>query len=101
MAAPNFPAVMVGAAGTTVTTGASSASAAIPNAANGNRARFVMVTAKAPAYIKFGTSGVTATSNDILVGGGAPVVFAVKPFTHFAYIQETAATIVNVVPVEF
>ena len=78
-----------------------SAAVAIPNASDGNRARFVMVTAKATAYIKFGSSGVAATSSDILVGGGAPVIFAVKPFTHFAHLQETAATLVNVVPVEF
>lgn len=96
-----FPAVMVAVPGTTVTTGASSAAVAIPNASDGNRARFVMVTAKATAYIKFGSSGVAATSSDILVGGGAPVIFAVKPFTHFAHLQETAATLVNVVPVEF
>jgi hypothetical protein len=44
---------------------------------------------------------VTATVNDILVGPGAPVVFAVKPFTHFAHLQESASTLVNVVPVEF
>lgn len=96
-----FPAVMIAVPGTTVTTGASSAAVAIPNASDGNRARFVMVTAKATAYIKFGSSGVAATSSDILVGGGAPVIFAVKPFTHFAHLQETAATLVNVVPVEF
>lgn len=96
-----FPAVMVAVPGTTVTTGASSAAVAIPNASDGNRARFVMVTAKSTAYIKFGSSGVAATSSDILVGGGAPVIFAVKPFTHFAHLQETAATLVNVVPVEF
>ncbi|MCC6468597.1 MAG: hypothetical protein IT563_09765 [Alphaproteobacteria bacterium] len=96
-----FPAVCVAATGTTATTGASSAAVALPNAADGNRARFVMVTAKATAYIKFGASGVTATANDILVGPGAPVVFAVKPFTHFAHLQETGATLVNVVPVEF
>jgi hypothetical protein len=97
----SFPAVTVAAVGTTVTTGASSAAVAIPNAADGSRARFVMVTAKATAYIKFGTTGVTATVNDILVGPGAPVVFAVKPFTHFAHLQESASTLVNVVPVEF
>lgn len=97
----SFPAVMVAAAGVSVTTGASSASVAIPNAADGNRARFVMVTAKATAYIKFGASGVAATSNDILVGPGQPVVFAVKPFTHMAHLQETGAALVNLVPVEF
>lgn len=97
----SFQAVMVAVAGTTVTTGASSASVAIPNAADGNRARFVMVTAKATAYIKFGGAGVTATASDILVGPGAPVVFAAKPFTHVAHLQETGATLVNIVPVEF
>jgi len=96
-----FPSIMVAAAGASVTTGASSNAVAIPSAADGNRARFVQVTAKATAYIKFGGAGVAATANDILVGPGAPVVFAVKPFTHMAYLQETAATLVNIVPVEF
>ena len=97
----SFPAVMVAAAGVSVTTGASSANVAIPNAADGNRARFVMITAKATAYVKFGAAGVTATSSDVLVGPGQPVIFAVKPFTHVAHLQETGATLVNIVPVEF
>ena len=56
----------VNATGLQVTTGAASAVAAIPNAADGNRARFLLVQSKANAYIRPGTSGTTCTVNDML-----------------------------------
>lgn len=96
-----FSAITVAAAGTTVTSGASSANVAIPNAADGNRARFVRIQATGFAYVKPGTSGVTATANDLMVSANETVILSVKPFTHIAYLQETAAAKVNIAPVEF
>lgn len=90
----------VGAAGTQVTTGAASASASIPNAADGNRARYIRVTALASAYIKVGLTGLTCTVNDILVPAGASINLNVQGMTHFAHLQETAAAKLNVLPLE-
>lgn len=96
----SFDSLTIGAVGVTVTSAGASAATAIPNAADGNRARTVVVTAKATCYLKFGPSGVTCTGNDILLPASVPIVFNVKQFTHFAVLQETGATIVNVSPVE-
>jgi hypothetical protein len=90
----------VNATGVQVTSGAASATVAIPNAADGNRARFVRVQAKATAYIRPGTSGTTCTVNDILITGNEQVILNVQSFTHIAYLQETAATIINISPLE-
>jgi hypothetical protein len=95
--------ISVGAAGTTVTSGATSANLAIPAAADGARARAVLVTclsAAGAAYVKPGTSAVAATANDLPVTFGAPVKLWVKPFTHIAYLQESAAAKLQVQPLE-
>lgn len=91
----------VTAAGFGAATGAASASTAIPNASDGNRPRYVRVAARNECYVKLGTSGVTATTNDILVQPADSVILAVpNGVTHIAYIQGTAAGQVNVVPLE-
>ena len=92
--------VAFNATGTQVTSGAASATVAIPNAADGARARFVHVQSKATAYIRPGTAGTTCTVNDMLITGNMFVRLNVQGFTHIAYIQETAATIINVTPLE-
>lgn len=92
--------VSVSAVGTTVTSGAAaSAAAAIPNTASGTRAKAVRVTASTLGYIKFGTSAVAATANDILVST-TPSLFYVGGQTHFSVIQETAGAKINIVPVD-
>lgn len=91
----------VTAAGFSAATGAASASTAIPNASDGNRPRYVRVAARNECYVKLGTSGVTATTNDILVQPADSVILAVpNGITHIAYIQGTATGQVNVVPLE-
>jgi len=84
-----------------VTTGAASANVALPNAANGAVARYVRVTSKGNAYIRPGLSGVTtAAATAILIIGGESIVLNVQGFTHLAHIQETAASIVQITPLE-
>lgn len=91
----------VTAAGFSAATGAASASSAIPNASDGSRPRYVRVAARNECYVKLGTSGVTATTNDILVQPADSVILAVpNGITHIAYIQGTATGQVNVVPLE-
>lgn len=89
------------AVGFTAATGAASASTAIPVNLSGNRPNYVRVTAINESYVKLGTSGVAATSNDILVQPGDCIILAVPAgVTHIAYIQGTLAGKVNVAPLE-
>jgi hypothetical protein len=89
------------AVGFSAATGAASASTAIPPASDGNRPRYIRVSARNECYVKLGTSGVTATTNDILVQPADSLVLHVPlGVTHIGYIQGTAAGQVNVVPLE-
>lgn len=86
--------------GTTVTTGAaSSAAIAIPSN-TGGRIEYVRAVALAGGgYVKFGTSGVVATANDILITT-TPTILCVAGCTHFAHIQASSAQTINITPVE-
>lgn len=88
------------AVGTSITTGAASANAAIPNNASGKAPNYVRVQASAFAFIKFGVSGVAATANDILISPNEPEVFIVSGNTFVAAIQQAVAGVVNVTPLE-
>ncbi len=87
--------------GVSAATGAASASSAIPTASDGNRPRYIRVAARNECYVKLGTSGVAATTNDILVQPADSVILHVPMgITHIAYIQGAAAGQVNIVPLE-
>ena len=90
----------VNAPGSQVTTGASSATAAIPNAADGNRARFLRLQSTGNAYVRPGTSGTVCTANDILLSPNEALLMNVQGFTHIAYLQESAAAKINITPIE-
>ena len=93
-------AVTVNAGGTQVTSGAASAVAAIPNDAAGIRARVVRLQSTGNAYVRPGFSGTTCTVNDILLSPNESLILNVKPFTHIAYLQETASAKINITPLE-
>jgi hypothetical protein len=87
-------------AGSTVTTGASSTAITLPTNTGGAAALAVRVVAlTGGAYIKFGQSGVTATSSDILVTT-TPEIFNVAGCSHIAYLQAGSAQTLNITPVE-
>lgn len=93
-----------GATGTTVTSGAASANVAIPNDSNGTTARAVMLTAGGVAnpalHVKLGTTNaVAATANDLMVGP-LPIVVVTRGYGWIAYLQETAATKLQIAPIE-
>lgn len=93
-------ALTVAASGVQVTAGASSAVVAIPNDAQGVRARRVRLLATGTLYVRPGFSGTTCTASDILLGPNEAVVLEVKAFTHIAYLQEAAAPKLNITPIE-
>lgn len=87
--------------GFSAATGAASANTAIPSASDGNKPRYIRVSARNECYVKLGTTGVAATTNDILVQPADSIILAVpNGITHIGYIQGTAAGQVNVVPLE-
>lgn len=94
----------VGAAGTTVTSGAASANASLPTDAAGRNPKICLFTCNSAGgslYVKIGQAGLTATANDIAITFGAPQVLKTVGCTTFAYIQEVAASKLNVIPLEF
>jgi hypothetical protein len=93
-------AIQIQAAGVSITTSGTSASQAIPNDSSGRKARYVRVACTALAFIKFGASGVAATSSNILIMPGEAEIFIVSGNTHIAAIQQAAAGVVNVTPIE-
>jgi len=87
--------------GSTVTTGAASATVAIPNGSAGVLPRFIRIAATTESYIKLGVAGVTATANDTLVQPADALIIPVpNGVTTVAYIQGTSAGKVNIVPIE-
>lgn len=87
--------------GITVTSAASSAASAIPVASDGNRPRYLRVAATNETYVKLGTSGVAATSNDIMVQPADAAILQVPlGITHIAVIQGGSPGKVNITPLE-
>jgi SH3-like domain-containing protein len=90
----------VAATGARLASGVASANAAIPNNSAGNLPRFVRITATAAAHIRFGPATPVAVNTDVMVQPGDPLVLVVAGNTNFAVIQETAAGVVIVTPLE-
>lgn len=87
--------------GAIITTGATSASATIPNMASGTRPNFIRVAATQPAYVRVGTGAQTAVAGDLLVQPADALILAVGPGTNtIAAIQVTTAGVVQVSPIE-
>jgi len=87
--------------GTNIVTGAASASSAIPVASSGALPSFVRISATANARVTLGIGSASAVATDMLVSPADAVVIAVpRGVTHVAAIQDTAAGVVNVTPIE-
>jgi hypothetical protein len=69
-----------------LTINASSQSAALP------AGDIVRLASNAPCYFRFGTGGVTATTNDVLFPAGAETFSVPLGATHIAVIQDGAVT---------
>ena len=87
-------------AGVYVTSSATSAATAIPTLVGTVAPKYVRVQPTGFAFIKFGASGVVATTNDVLISPNEAPVFNVAGCTHFAVLQQAAPATINVVPLE-
>jgi P pilus assembly chaperone PapD len=93
--------VSVNAAGTTVTTGAASASVAVPVDSSGNQPNYVRIAATVESYVKIGGGTPTATANDIMVQPADAIILQVpRVASKVAYIQGTATGKVNITPLD-
>lgn len=93
--------ISVNSVGTTITTGAASASATIPNDSAGNIPRYVRVASTAACFIKLGVAAATATANDMLIQPADAVILHIPSgITKIAAIQDTVAGKLNVVPLD-
>lgn len=97
----NFEVIKVATRGSTVASGAASASVAIPNDSTGIRASYVWVGCTSAAYVAPGASAITAAAGDLLVTPERPIVLDVHGQTHIAAIQVSVAGTVSITPVEF
>lgn len=88
------------AQGSGATSGAASATIAIPNDSTGAAAKKVLVTVQGSTYVLPGASTVTATTSSIIVSADSPLVLDVMGLTHIAHLQLTAAQRITVVPIE-
>ena len=100
-AKPEFGVYALAGTPVSATTGASSATVALPNCADGTDARWVYVaTVAGSCYVMPAQSG-----GSVAAGAGFPVTTAgailnVRDFTHLAHIQITGAQTLVVVPLE-
>ena len=93
---------VITAVGATTATSGTSTAVAIPNDSSSRTPNYIRVTASNETFVKLGTSGVVATTNDILVQPADSVLLQVpKGITHIAGIQGAGgAGRFNVVPLE-
>lgn len=64
-------------------------------------AKYVRIMATAFAHVKVGKGSATALATDTLVGPNCDLIFNVSGADTIAAIQDTAAGVVNVVPLEY
>lgn len=94
-------AITVVKTGANITTGAASARAAIPTAQSGEIPRYVRVSATVAAHVSLGLVTSNAVATDMLLQPGDAVVLSVpQGMTHVCAIQDAAAGVVNIVPME-
>lgn len=87
--------------GVNLTTSAASVNSALPVNTAGVAARYVRISATANARVRVGPVGSTALATDTLVMPGESVIMNCQGATTVAAIQDTAAGVVNVVPIEW
>ena len=92
--------IKIAANGSSATTGASSATIAIPNDSSGERAKAVLITVQGSTYVLPGSSSAAATTASTIVHPESPLLIDVTGHTHIAHIQLTAAQAIVVTPIE-
>lgn len=86
--------------GKTVTSGSTSAEAALPQPSDGTNPRYCYLVSDGQVHVKLGTtSSVAATSNDLMIGT-QPVILQTRGYGFIAYIEGSTAAKLNITPLE-
>lgn len=93
-------ALQIFATGVNITTGAASAGAVIPLSSSGAVPRYVRISATVSACVRIGTGAQTAVATDLLIQPSESIILTTLGCTHIAAIQQAAAGVVQVSPVE-
>ena len=93
-------AIHVAVAGTTVTSGAASASVAVPNNSAGVRARVLRLVSPGNVYVKLGNGATTATTSDMMISANLDTYVNTQNFNTIAYLEATAGALLNITPLE-
>ena len=93
-------ALQIFATGVNITTSGTSSGATIPLSSAGTVPRYVRISATVSACVRIGTGAQTAVATDLLVQPSEAVILATNGCTHIAAIQQAAAGVVQVSPVE-
>lgn len=93
-------ALQIFATGVNITTSGTSAGATIPLSSAGVVPRYIRVSATVSACVRIGTGVQTAVATDLLVQPSEAVILSTNGCTHIAAIQQAAAGVVQVSPVE-
>ena len=93
--------VDVNVTGVNIVTSGTSASSPIPNNSAGVTARYVRVMATVAAHVKVGKGAATALATDTLITPNEALILNCSGADTIAAIQDAAAGVVNVVPIEW
>jgi len=93
-------AIQIQAVGVSLTTGAASVNATIPNTASAIKPNYIRICVTANCFVKIGPAGVVATGNDILMIPTDHLILKVSGNTTIAAIQQAAAGICNITALE-
>lgn len=93
-------AIQIQAVGVSLTTGAASVNATIPNTASATKPKYIRLCVTANCFVKIGQVGVVATGNDILMNPADCLILKVSGNTTIAAIQQAAGGICNITALE-
>jgi len=91
------------ATGHRVATGAASANGTLPLDNSGSNPRYILLTATAACHFRLGKTADTpvAVDTDLMILSGDSVVLTVPGgYTKYAYIQDTAAGVLQIQPLD-
>lgn len=94
-------ALSIAATGVNITTGAASANHALPTSSDGNVPNYCVISTTVACHVRWGQGTQTAVATDFYLPPNFPMVIRTLGCTNIAAIQDTAAGVLNVAPLEW
>lgn len=92
--------ITLGPNGSSVVAGAASASTSVPNTADGNRAKLVVLSATGSVHIKLTKGAGTCTVNDFMLPAFGVITVNTTQYDTISYLQRDVAPVLNITPLE-